>query len=405
MSYFKSFFTAVIPIVLLIAGVSIQTPAQSSSTQTTGQKPAQTQPQEPEAGGPETIGPIAVPKKKPEEATPPKEEKPKVKNPAGLEDYSIHVSTQLVAVPVTVVTKDGQFIPNLKGENFKVLEDGVEQKVNKLDQTEAPITVVMLLEFSNPNYFINKQIYGAFMYDMFRAAYGFAASLKKEDWVALVAYDVKPRMVVDFTQNKGDLMQGLNSMQVPLFSESNVFDALYDTIDRLEGVEGHKYIVLIGSGIDTMSHLHLDQILAKVKDSRDITIYSISTGYAAREFYESRAGGFGIDNMDKSVNRLTYLQADNQMRAWAEMTGGMYFKPRFSGEIPEIMAEISQTVRNTYMLYYRPTNPAQDGSYRKLKVELKAPDGGPLVVQNEKGKKLKYQVIYREGYRARQIVE
>jgi hypothetical protein len=69
------------------------------------------------------------------------------------------------------------------------------------------------------------------------------------------------------------------------------------------------------------------------------------------------------------------------------------------------MADIAQTVRNQYMVYYRPTNPAQDGSYRKLKVELQAPDGGPLTVQNEKGKKLKYQVIYREGYRARQVVE
>jgi hypothetical protein len=69
------------------------------------------------------------------------------------------------------------------------------------------------------------------------------------------------------------------------------------------------------------------------------------------------------------------------------------------------MGDIAQTVRNQYMLYYRPTNPAQDGSYRKLRVELKAPDGGPLTVQDEKGKKLKYQVIYREGYRARQVVE
>src|SRR5690349_6283492 len=207
MSYFKPFFRSIVPIVvILISSLTAQTD-QSSSSQNSGQKPAQTQPQtqEPEAGGPNPEGPIAIPKKKPEESAPKQEQKPSIKNPKGLEDYSIHVATNLVAVPVSVVTKDGQFIPNLKAENFKVFEDGTEQKVSKLDQTEAPITAVMLLEFSNPDFFINKQIYGAFMYDMFNAAYGFARSLKKEDWVALVAYDIKPRMVVDFTQNKQEL--------------------------------------------------------------------------------------------------------------------------------------------------------------------------------------------------------
>jgi hypothetical protein len=93
------------------------------------------------------------------------------------------------------------------------------------------------------------------------------------------------------------------------------------------------------------------------------------------------------------------------MKTFANLTGGRFYQPRFSSEVPGIMADIAQTVRNQYMVYYRPSNPAQDGSYRKLKVELQGPDGGPLTVQNEKGKKLKYQVIYREGYRARQVVE
>lgn len=401
MSYFKALIHVCFTVILTASlGLAQATPPAPNDQK----KPAQQEPT-PEAGGPQgETGPIIVPKKKEDEAPKPEPKAPKVKNPAGLEDYSIHVSTQLVTVPVSVVTKDGQFIPNLKAENFRVLEDGVEQKVNKLEQTEAPITVVMLLEFSNPNFMVNKQIYGTFMYDMFNSAYAFAQSLKKEDWVAVVAYDIKPRMVVDFTQNKRDLQAGLNSLQVPMFSESNLFDSLYDTLDRLEGVEGHKYVLLVGSGIDTFSKINLDKILSKVRATRDTTIYTISTGIAAREYFDAR-GGLGRDSMERSVTQLTYLQADNQMRTFAELTGGMHFQPRFTGEIPGIMQEIAQTVRNQYMLYYRPTNTAQDGSYRKLKVEIKAPDGGPLTVQNEKGKKLKYQAIYREGYRARQVVE
>lgn len=395
MSYFQGLIGKIF-IVTLLTSFGL---AQNTAPAPDQKKPSSQQPEVPAAGGPQgDTGTIAIPKKNPEEQPQKPEPKPKVKNPAGLEDYSIQVSTQLVTVPISVVTKDGQFIPNLKAENFRVFEDGVEQKVSKMEVTDAPITAAMLLEFSSPNYRINQQIYGAFIYDMFNAAYGFAQSLKKEDWVAVISYDIKPTMVTDFTQDKRQVFAALNSMRIPMFSESNVFDALYDTIDRLEGIEGHKYILLVGSGIDTFSKLTLDKMLAKIKTTRDITIYTIGTGWAAREYFESR-GAIG------SISNLNYLQADNQMRAFASLTGGRYYQPRFTGEIPGIMADIAQTVRNQYMVYYRPTNPAQDGSYRKLKVELKAPDGGPLTVQNEKGKKLKYQVIYREGYRARQVVE
>jgi VWFA-related protein len=398
MSYFPGLIGKIFIVILLTSFGLAQNTAPAPADQ---KKPGSQQPEVPAAGGPQgDTGTIAIPKKNPDEQPPKPEPKPKIKNPAGLEDYSIHVSTQLVTVPISVVTKDGQFIPGLKADNFKVFEDGKEQKVQKMELADAPITAVMLLEFSYPNFRVNQQIYGAFMYDMFNAAYGFAQSLKKEDWVAVVSYDMKPTMVVDFTQDKRQVLAGLNSMQIPLRSDSNVFDALYDTLDRLEGVEGHKYILLVGSGIDTFSKLTLDKILAKVKSTRDVTIYTISTGWAAREYFDSR----GAFNGDPTIN-LTYLQADNQMRAFASLTGGRYFQPRFTSEIPGIMADIAQTVRNQYMVYYRPTNPAQDGSYRKLKVELQAPDGGPLTVQNEKGKKLKYQVIYREGYRARQVVE
>lgn len=395
MSYFKALIQSSFALILLVGFAAAQTSTTAPPEQ---QKKTAPQQETPAAGGPQgDIGPIAVPKKKEEEAPKPPP-KPQVKNPEGLEDFSIQVKSQLVTVPVSVVTKEGQFIPGLKAENFRVFEDGVEQKVARMELTEAPITAVMLLEFASPNPMVNQQVHAGWIYDMFNAAYGFAASLKPEDWVAVVEYDMKPKTVVDFTQDKRQLLAALNSMRVPMFSESNLFDALYDTIDRLEGVEGHKYILLVGSGLDTFSKLNLDKILAKVKSTRDLTIYSVSTGWVYREYLDSR-GYMG------PIGNLNFLQADNQMRAFAEMTGGRYFQPRFQGEIRGIMGEIAQTVRNQYMLYYRPTNPAQDGSYRKLKVELKAPDGGPITVQNEKGKKLKFKVIHREGYRARQVVE
>jgi len=361
-----------------------------------GAQSGQSQQPPPAAGGPQgDTGPIAVPKKKPEEEKPkPKPEK--VKNPEGLEDFSIRVNTQLVGVDVSVITKEGQFIPGLKKENFKIYEDGVEQKIDRLEQTEAPITAVMLLEFASPKFDVNRQYGGSHIYDMLNASYIFAQSLKKEDWVGVVSYDMRPTMRLDFTQDKREVLATIGSMRIPQFWETNLFDALYDTIDRLEGIEGRKYVVLIASGFDSFSKLTLDKILAKIKTTRDITIYAVGTGGAFRAQYDRYFG---------NISSLDLLQADNQLKTFATLTGGRAYFPRFVGEMPEVFRDVAQTIRNQYLISYRPSNPAQDGSYRKIKVEVVGEKGGPLVIQNEKGKKLKYQVIHREGYRARQVVE
>ena len=100
----------------------------------------------PAAGGPQSdVGPYVIPKKK-EEPPPPPPEKPK--KIEGMPDYSIRVDVPLVNLDVLVTTKDGQFIPGLNKDNFKILEDGVEQKVANFNQSEAPITAVLLIEFA-----------------------------------------------------------------------------------------------------------------------------------------------------------------------------------------------------------------------------------------------------------------
>lgn len=102
---------------------------------------------------------------------------------------------------------------------------------------------------------------------------------------------------------------------------------------------------------------------------------------------------------------MDYLQADNQMKNFAKLTGGKYYAPLFSAQFREIFADVGQTIRNQYSLAYHPTNPAQDGSYRKIKVELVGPDGKPLKMRDEKGHDVKYTVVAREGYRAKREVE
>jgi VWFA-related protein len=344
----------------------------------------------PAAGGPgDDVSPYAIPKKK--EDTPPPPPAPTTpKKVEGMPDYSIKVDVPLVNVDVLVTTKDGQFIPGLHKENFRVYEDGVQQPISNFNQSQAPITAVMLIEYASTNY--------NYMYEALNASYTFASTLKKDDWVAVESYDMRTYILTDFTQDKREVLGALNQLRIPGFSERNLFDALYDTVDRIDRLEGHKYIILVSSGKDTFSKLNLDQVLKKLKSTKDITIYAVSIGRMLREMMDARGMVGGAQQVD-------FLQSDNQMNTFAKLTGGRAYFPRFQGELPEDFRDISTDIRNQYSLAYKPLNAKLDGSYRKLKVELVAPDGGPLKVKDQHGKDVKFVLYTREGYTAKHQVE
>ena len=357
------------------------------------QKPVPTPP--PDTSGPTTDNQIDVPRKKePTEVAPPAPAEEKVKNPDG-EIFSLRVDVPIVNLNVNVLLdKTHQFVPGLKAGNFLVVEDGKEQQVQTVRITQTPITAVMLLEFaSNGNMY-----YNPFIQDMQNASATFFRSLKPDDYIAVVTYDMRTHILTDFTNNKDQIMNSLQSLVIPGFSETNEFDALYETLDRLNRIEGRKYIILISSGRDTFSKLTLDKILAKVKATPNVTIFTISTGGLVREMADAR-GGMG------PITRMDYLQADNQMKTFAAMTGGLSFQPLFQGALPDIFAQINDSIRNQYVLTYRPTNTANDGSYRKVKVYLVDNEGKPLRMADEKGKPLKYSIIARDGYKAKLPVE
>jgi VWFA-related protein len=376
-------------LVWLIA-TTVLVPAQD----TPQQPPANPNQQEapPEAGGPQNdVGPYVIPKKK-EEPPPPAPERPKkIEN---MPDYSISVNVPVVDLDVLVTTKDGQTIPGLTKENFKIMEDGQPQQIASFKQTQAPITAVLLVEFASTNY--------DFEVEALRASYAFASTLQKDDWVSVISYDIKPYILADFTQDKRAVMAALNQLRMPGFSETNLFDALFDTLDRIDRIEGKKYIILVTTGVDTFSKLTLDKMLKKIRSTKDVTIYPISVGFAAREYCEVHhcrtRGLIPVGNMD-------YLQADNEMRTFASLTGGRAYFPRFQGELPEMFHDIAADIRNQYNITYHPTNAKLDGTYRKLKVELQAPDGGPLKVRDQKGKEQKVIIYAREGYTAKHTVD
>jgi VWFA-related protein len=381
-------------VLLLVVGAS----AWQARGQEAPKAPAASTPQQqpdqsaPDSGGPAgDNGAIAIPKKAEKPDVPPPPPEPKVKNPAGLQNFSLRVDVPEVTLDVGVILqKTHEFVPNLQEANFRVYEDGVPQKVVGFQRTRAPITAVLLCEFASTNYW--------FIYDMRNAAYAFAQQLQPDDYVAVVTYDMHTQILTDFTQDKRLVYESLNQLVIPGFSETDLFDAVYQTLDRLTRIEGRKYVILVSSGIDTFSKINLDKALQKIKDTPNVTIFSIGTGQAARITGNARSGMFGPKEID-------YLQADNQLSTFARMTGGASFFPRFSGEMPDIFHSINDSIRNKYVLTYTPTNAKQDGSYRKIRVELVDNEGQPLKMQDEKHHPMKYDVVTRDGYKAKQQVD
>ena len=382
---------------IVAAGVLVPSlVGQSNASAPSAQQQQPAEPPPPEAGGPQSdAGPIALPKKKTEEPPPEKPKPPR--KPEGMPEYSLRVEVPLVNVPVLVTTKDGQFIPGLKAGNFRVLEDGVPQTISSFNQTkDAPITAVLLTEFASTSYY--------FLNDAVNASYSFARSLKPEDWVAVMYYDLKPHILVDFTQDKQDVFGALRQLKIPTWTETNLFDALYDTVDRLDRLEGRKYIILITSGRDTFSKLNYDHVLNKLRETRNVTIFAISTGQWVRTAYDCPRTSIDVFRRCSDV-RMDYLQADNQLNTFTHMTGGQAYFPRFQGAFPEVFGDIAQSIRNQYILAYHPINAKQDGTYRKIKVEVTDGEGHPLKIHDQKGKDVKYLVVAREGYKAKQEVE
>jgi Ca-activated chloride channel family protein len=310
--------------------------------------------------------------------------------PQGVPVFSTDSTT--VSVDVAVLDNKGHFIPKIPRGNFRVLEDNVPQQIASFSVGQAPMTITVVIEFSNKF----QRFYSSAWFQTLNAAYGFLQTLKPDDYVAIVAYDLRPEMLSDFSTNRQDAYEAMQRLRIAGFSEANLYDALVDTAQRMQDIEGRKAIVLMSSGIDTFSKLTYDKTRKAIQDA-GVPIYAIGLMQAIRIVMEQYMG---------SIQQLDFLQADNQMRTFAKESGGMAFFPRFYGEMPGIFQAISEAMRNQYVITYSPSNQARDGKYRKIKVELINPETNePLPVKDEKGKPIKYQIVAKAGYTAPRKIE
>jgi Ca-activated chloride channel homolog len=324
-----------------------------------------------------------------------KEELPPDLNGKPQEAETVSVTTNVVNVDAVVYhKKSGQIITGLKQANFAVFEDGEQKDITNFSTPEAPITVAMVLEYSKLTSalgYYGSSGYELPTYEVIQPAAMFLSQFVKppDDFVTVIAYDMRPTPLTDFTNDPSRIRQVIQVLlrNRPAFSEANLFDALKFTLTGgrgdavvledskertaeyagLAAVQGRrKALILISSGIDTFSKINYDKA-RKVVQNAGVPIYVIGTGNLYFKKYGDRLGA--TDDLLGSPGRLTFLQAQNTLGTLAKETGGKYYPMTFTSEAPTILREINALLRNQYSLGYNPGD-RRDGKQHKIVVKV-----------------------------------
>ncbi|HKY28131.1 MAG TPA: VWA domain-containing protein [Pyrinomonadaceae bacterium] len=307
----------------------------------------------------------------------------------------ITVGTQLVNVDTVVYhKKSGQIVAGLKKDNFAIFSDGKPQVITNFSTPEAPITIVMVVEFSKWSEQFGWAQGGGFdpgTYEVLRPTAMFLSQFIKppDDYVSVVAYDMRPTPLTDFTNDPARINQVIHLLlrNSPAFRESNLFDALKFVLvggrgdavvledskeakaeyAGLASVQGRRRaVILVSSGIDTFSKINYGDA-RKVLQNAGVPVYIIGTA----NMYFKRWGDYlgATDSLTGNPGRMTLLQAQNTLGTFAKETGGAYFPYTFEGEIPKILQSINGLLRSQYSLAFNPGD-VRDGKQHKIKVSV-----------------------------------
>lgn len=315
----------------------------------------------------------------------------------------VTVTTQRVNVDAVVYAKKGgQIINGLKQENFALFVDGVKTPITNFSTPEAPITVVMVVEYSKWT-----ETFGLFgsggyepgTWEVIRPTAMFLSQFIKppDDFVSVVAFDMRPTPLTDFTNDPSRINQVISLLlrNYPAFRETNLFDALKFSLvggrgdavvldnseertadySGLVSVQGRRRaLVLVASGIDTFSKINYGDA-RKVAQNAGIPIYIIGT---ANLFFKKYGDMISPnDGLDGSPGRMTFLQADNTLKTFAKETGGAYYPVTFQGELPKVLGSINALLRSQYSLAFNPGD-VRDGKSHKIKVSVDVDGDGTL---------------------------
>ena len=279
-----------------------------------------------------------------------------------LGQYKIQTQVSLVVLHASVLNDRSVFVPGLKQENFRVLEDKVEQKLSVFKQEDVPVSFGLVIDNSGSMRDKRPQVNAA--------AITFVKTSNSQDEGFVVNFndDYYLDTEHDFTSDLTELKTALE--RIDARGSTALYDAVIGSLDHLKkGTRDKKVILVVTDGEDNASRHSLENAVEQAQRN-DAVIYAV--------------GVFGDD--DLKHNRRAMKKARTALSQLANATGGLAFFPEDAKDTETICAQIAHDIRNQYTLAYYPTNGARDGSFRSVQVEVLPPHGsGKLSVRTRTG--------------------
>src|ERR1043165_3465825 len=308
----------------------------------------------------------------------------------------VKVNTTLVTIPVSVMDRDGRYVPNLQKDDFRIWEDGVEQEVAFFQSVDKPFSVVLMLDTSPSTQFR--------LEDIQDAAISFINQLRPDDRVMVVSFNDDIKILSEFTTDRSKLQRAIQR------AHTGDGTRLYDAVDmvmnqQLSRIQGRKAIVLFTDGVDTtskradyqsnmMDAQELDALVYTVQydTSQDMnsgnypsgggqidvwgTILGGIFGGGRHGGYPRGGGGYprGGGGYPRGSSRGDYELADHYLREIADETGGREYRADTLQNMSVAFANVAEELRRQYSIGYYPKRPAQPGDRRQIKVRARQPN-------------------------------
>jgi len=312
---------------------------------------------------------------RPLEATPPDQTAPPTTVNADSETDVVKVETDLVTIPVSVYDRNGLYIPGLLAKDFKIYEDGKEQKIAYFGTSDKPFTVVLLIDTSPSTTYKIEEIRAA--------AKAFVDQLKPDDKILVISFDWGVHVHGDLTNDRQAIYKSIDKAN---FGDGT---SLYDAVDvalrkQLAKVDGRKAIVLFTDGVDTTSKRTYDYTLDEAEESESL-IFPIYYN----TFFDGQGGLGGINGgilptlgqqRARGTSSEEYALGRKYLEDLAAYTGGRVFRPESTpGGLTAAFEGIAEELRRQYNLGYIPSDEGKPGQRKQIKVRVNRPN---LVVRN-----------------------
>ena len=290
---------------------------------------------------------------------------------------SIQVSVNRINVGVTVTDPQGNFVPDLRRENFHVFDNGVEQPITDFANVVSPAEVLLLVEAGPAVYFLSSV--------HVQTSHSFLEGLSSGDKIAVAKYDSAPQLMLDFTSDKTAAYAALSNIRYYVgFGNLNLSKSLNTVLDLLAKTQGKKTIVLLSTGFDTSPPADIDAALSRLRLS-DVRLLAISLSGAMRAPAQPAKGkkkkkdksAEDAEEAQKAAAKAAFTQqgfdeADRLLRALTDATGGRVFFPNNAQDYTIIYTQIAQLIRHEYSLAFAPS--ANDGKVHSIEVRVTPPN-------------------------------